>query len=130
MKTCSDLSRDAYRKLFTVLPMITSFRATCRQVALSGLIAANKYKTGFDQPVLRTMYVDKRLSGVQAVQTLSRLNRSHPGKEDTFDVVGAASDLQERPSEITDASRDENLIECLQVNELMWRVDLFAVRRD
>lgn len=48
------------------------------------LLVAEKYQTGFDQPLLHTMYVDKRLSGIQAVQTLSRLNRIHPGKEDTF----------------------------------------------
>ena len=48
------------------------------------LIVANKYQTGFDQPFLHTMYVDKKLSGVLAVQTLSRLNRTCPGKEDTF----------------------------------------------
>ena len=45
---------------------------------------ADKYQTGFDQPLLYTMYVDKKLSGVKAVQTLSRLNRTCPGKEDTF----------------------------------------------
>lgn len=48
------------------------------------LIVAEKYQTGFDQPLLHTMYVDRRLSGIQAVQTLSRLNRIHIGKEDTF----------------------------------------------
>lgn len=48
------------------------------------LIVAEKYQTGFDQTLLHTMYVDKRLSGIQAVQTLSRLNRTHPGKKDTF----------------------------------------------
>ena len=48
------------------------------------LIVADKYQTGFDQPLLHTMYVDKKLSGVKAVQTLSRLNRICPGKEDTF----------------------------------------------
>ena len=48
------------------------------------LLVADKYQTGFDQPLLHTMYVDKRLAGVQAVQTLSRLNRTCPGKEDTF----------------------------------------------
>ncbi len=48
------------------------------------LIAANKFQTGFDQPLLHTMYVDKKLIDVQAVQTLSRLNRSAPNKEDTF----------------------------------------------
>ncbi|WP_148224952.1 type I restriction endonuclease subunit R [Nitratifractor salsuginis] len=48
------------------------------------LIVADKYQTGFDQPLLHTMYIDKKLSGVKAVQTLSRLNRIAPGKEDTF----------------------------------------------
>ena len=60
------------------------------------LLAANKFQTGFDQPLLHTMYVDKRLSGVQAVQTLSRLNRIAPGKEDTFvlDFVNEAEEIQ------------------------------------
>ena len=48
------------------------------------LLVAEKYQTGFDQPLLHTMNVDKPLSGVKAVQTLSRINRIHPGKEDTF----------------------------------------------
>jgi len=48
------------------------------------LLVANKFQTGFDQSLLCGMYVDKRLDGIQAVQTLSRLNRCHPGKEDTF----------------------------------------------
>ena len=48
------------------------------------LLVANKYQTGFDQPLLQTMYVDKRLDGVQAVQALSRLNRTYPGKEAPF----------------------------------------------
>ena len=45
------------------------------------LLVANKFQTGFDQPLLCGMYVDKRLAGIQAVQTLSRLNRAYPGKE-------------------------------------------------
>jgi len=57
------------------------------------LIVADKYQTGFDQPLLHTMYVDKKLSGVKAVQTLSRLNRMCPGKEDTF-VLDFANDRQ------------------------------------
>ncbi|MBV9995468.1 MAG: DEAD/DEAH box helicase family protein [Caulobacteraceae bacterium] len=48
------------------------------------LICADKFQTGYDQPLLHTMYVDKVLSGVKAVQTLSRLNRAHPKKHDTF----------------------------------------------
>ena len=61
------------------------------------LIVAEKYQTGFDQPLLHTMYVDKRLSGIHAVQTLSRLNRPYPGKEDTFvlDFVNEAEDIKD-----------------------------------
>lgn len=61
------------------------------------LIVANKYQTGFDQPYLHTMYVDKKLSDVQAVQTLSRLNRSlKPYKKDTFvlDFYNATEDIK------------------------------------
>ena len=50
------------------------------------LLVANKFQTGFDQPLLCGMYVDRRLSGIQAVQTLSRLNRCHPGKTTTYVV--------------------------------------------
>lgn len=55
-----------------------------RQDPYRFLIVANKFVTGFDEPLLHTMYVDKKLAGVQAVQTLSRLNRAHPQKHDTF----------------------------------------------
>lgn len=48
------------------------------------LIVADKFQTGYDEPLLHTMYVDKQLAGVKAVQTLSRLNRAHPKKHDTF----------------------------------------------
>jgi len=48
------------------------------------LVCADKFQTGYDEPLLHTMYVDKVLSGVKAVQTLSRLNRAHPKKHDTF----------------------------------------------
>ena len=48
------------------------------------LLVANKFQTGFDQPLLCGMYVDKRLDGIQAVQTLSRLNRCYPGKDNTY----------------------------------------------
>jgi len=58
------------------------------------LLVAEKYQTGFDQPLLHTMYVDKRLSGIQAGQTLSLLNRTHPGKEDTF-VLDFVNEQQE-----------------------------------
>jgi len=61
------------------------------------LLVAEKYQTGFDQPLLHTMYVDKRLAGIQAVQTLSRLNRIHPLKDDTFvlDFVNDRDEIRE-----------------------------------
>ncbi|MDT0261813.1 type I restriction endonuclease subunit R [Jatrophihabitans lederbergiae] len=61
------------------------------------LVVAEKYQTGFDQPLLHTMYVDKKLAGVKAVQTLSRLNRTHPGKTDTFvlDFANKAEEIQD-----------------------------------
>lgn len=60
------------------------------------LLVAEKYQTGFDEPLLHTMYVDKPLSGIKAVQTLSRLNRTCPGKEDTFvlDFVNDPEDMK------------------------------------
>jgi type I restriction enzyme R subunit len=59
------------------------------------LLAANKFQTGFDQPLLCAMYVDKRLDGIQAVQTLSRLNRAYPGKDTTYvvDFVNEPDDV-------------------------------------
>jgi len=62
------------------------------------LLVANKFQTGFDQPLLCGMYVDKRLAGIQAVQTLSRLNRAHPGKDTTYIL-----DFVNDPEEILEA---------------------------
>ena len=61
------------------------------------LICADKFQTGYDEPLLHTMYVDKHLSGIRAVQTLSRLNRSHPKKKDTFvlDFMNSTEVIQE-----------------------------------
>lgn len=62
------------------------------------MIVANKFQTGFDQPKLVAMYVDKKISGVEAVQTLSRLNRTYPGKDRTFVI-----DFANEPSEVLNA---------------------------
>lgn len=84
------------------------------------LVVAEKYQTGFDQPLLHTMYVDKKLNGISAVQTLSRLNRIHPDKEDTFvlDFVNDAEEIQEafRPyyEETTSVPTDPNILYNLQ----------------
>jgi type I restriction enzyme R subunit len=85
------------------------------------LIVANKFQTGFDQPLLMAMYVDKRLAGVAAVQTLSRLNRTHPGKDTTFvldfvkqeDEILEAFRLYYRKAELSGVT-DPNLVHDLQ----------------
>lgn len=61
------------------------------------LVVAEKYQTGYDEPLLHTMFVDKKLENLKAVQTLSRLNRTAPGKEETFilDFVNDADEIQE-----------------------------------
>ena len=68
-----------------------------RQDPYRFLICADKFQTGYDEPLLHTMYVDKILSGIKAVQTLSRLNRSHPKKHDVFvlDFMNAVDTIQE-----------------------------------
>jgi len=93
------------------------------------LLVAEKYQTGFDQPLLHTMYVDKKLSGVQAVQTLSRLNRVHPGKEDTFVL-----DFVNEPEEILEAFQpyyERTLVgeraETAQLYELQAKLDSYQV---
>ena len=68
-----------------------------RQDPYRFLVCAEKFQTGYDEPLLHTMYVDKVLSGVRAVQTLSRLNRAHPKKHDTFvlDFTNDADAIQD-----------------------------------
>ncbi|TAZ51027.1 type I restriction endonuclease subunit R [Rhizobium ruizarguesonis] len=70
-------------------------RETFKQPEYHILLVANKFQTGFDQPLLCGMYVDRRLAGIQAVQTLSRLNRAHPGKDTTYivDFVNSADEI-------------------------------------
>src|SRR5579883_2078863 len=85
------------------------------------LIVANKFQTGFDQPLLHTMYVDKKLGGVNAVQTLSRLNRVYPGKEETMvlDFANEAEHIQQSfqpyyEKTLLSQSTDPNLLYDLQ----------------
>jgi type I restriction enzyme R subunit len=68
---------------------------TFGQAAYRFLIVANKFQTGFDQPLLHTMYVDKKLGGVNAVQTLSRLNRTHPPAKNGTMVIDFANEADE-----------------------------------
>lgn len=73
------------------------FRATFHSSAYNILVVANKYQTGFDEPLLHSMYVDKKLKGVNAVQTISRLNRTCRGKDGTFvlDFVNTVDVIQD-----------------------------------
>lgn len=99
------------------------------------LLVADKYQYGYDQPLLHTMYVDKRLSGVRAVQTLSRLNRMHSGKEDTF-VLDFVNDTEEiynsfKPYyEVTEIEKatDPNLLYDLknkiEEKQIIWQTEI------
>ena len=93
------------------------------------LLVAEKYQTGFDQPLLHTMYVDKRLSGIQAVQTLSRLNRTCIGKEDTFvlDFVNSPEDIQEAFQPHYERTLVGDRAEARQLYELQSRLNNYQV---
>ncbi len=93
------------------------------------LIVAEKYQTGFDQPLLHTMYVDKKLDGLQAVQTLSRLNRICPGKEDTFvlDFVNEAEEVQEAFRPYYERTRIEERVDPNTLYSLKDRLDNFQI---
>ena len=85
------------------------------------LIVAEKYQTGFDEPLLHTMFVDKKLNGVKAVQTLSRLNRTMKGKEDTFvlDFANTQEDIKNAfqpyyEATVLEGETDPNLVYTLK----------------
>lgn len=95
------------------------------------LLVADKYQTGFDQPLLHTMYVDKKLSGVRAVQTLSRLNRTCPGKEDTFvlDFVNTPEQIKEAFQPFYESTTVEDNIDANQLYDLKAKLDASDVTR-
>ncbi|MDD4061465.1 MAG: type I restriction endonuclease [Kiritimatiellae bacterium] len=89
------------------------------------LLVANKYQTGFDQPLLCAMYVDKRLDGVQAVQTLSRLNRKIPGKDSPFvlDFVNEAEDIYKAFKPYYDATSLQEASDPHKLEQLKHELD-------
>lgn len=93
------------------------------------LLVAEKYQTGFDEPLLHTMFVDKKLSGVKAVQTLSRLNRTCFGKEDTFvlDFVNSAEDIRAAFAPYYEETTIEETTDANIVYELKSKLDEFRV---
>lgn len=93
------------------------------------LLVAEKYQTGFDQPLLHTMYVDKRLSGIQAVQTLSRLNRMASGKEDTFvlDFVNEEEEIRASFQPYYEQTAIGDRVEAHQLYELQAKLNAWQV---
>lgn len=93
------------------------------------LLVAEKYQTGFDEPLLHTMFVDKKLSGVKAVQTLSRLNRTCFGKSDTFvlDFVNSAEDIRLAFSPYYQQTTIEETTDANIVYDLKIKLDGFRV---
>jgi type I restriction enzyme, R subunit len=93
------------------------------------LLVANKYQTGFDQPLLQAMYVDKRLDGVQAVQTLSRLNRKIPGKENPFvlDFINEAEDIYRAFKPYYDATSLQEGSDPHQLEQIKFDLDAAQV---
>lgn len=93
------------------------------------LLVAEKYQTGFDQPLLHTMFVDKRLSGVQAVQTLSRLNRIAKGKEDTFvlDFVNRHEDIYKAFKPFYEVTELGDMPDLEKLNQLAANLDAWQI---
>lgn len=93
------------------------------------LIVAEKYQTGFDQPKLAAMYVDRKLAGLQAVQTLSRLNRTLPGKDRTYvlDFQNTIEDIQEAFKPFYEVTGLEETSDPNQVYELEQRLNTFGI---
>ena len=93
------------------------------------LLVANKYQTGFDQPLLMAMYVDKRLDGVQAVQTLSRLNRKIRGKEEPFvlDFFNDADDIFKAFKPYFDATQLQEQADPAQLGQMKHELDAHQI---
>jgi type I restriction enzyme, R subunit len=89
------------------------------------LLVANKFQTGFDQPLLCGMYVDRRLAGIQAVQTLSRLNRAYPGKDTTYvlDFVNSSEEVLAAFKTYYDTAELESVTDPNLVYDLRAKLD-------
>lgn len=96
------------------------------------MIVAEKYQTGFDEPLLHTMFVDKKLSGVKAVQTLSRVNRKCDGKADTFvmDFVNSAEDIKKAFEPFYTQTSIDETTDCNIVYDLKSKLDEFRIYQE
>lgn len=96
------------------------------------LIVAEKYQTGFDEPLLHTMFVDKKLRGVKAVQTLSRLNRTMQGKKDTFvlDFVNTEEEILEAFQPFYEVTTLESEVNLNLIYDTQSKLRKFALYND
>ena len=105
------------------------FRKAIRSDKYQIMVVADKYQTGFDEPLLHSMYVDKKLVGVNAVQTLSRLNRTARGKEDAFvlDFVNTEGEIQKAFSQFYEDTTLIGLTDYNQVYDLRTKINEFML---
>jgi type I restriction enzyme R subunit len=112
--------------------MVGDIRETFKLPDFHILLVANKFQTGFDQPLLCGMYVDRRLAGIQAVQTLSRLNRAHPGKDTTYvlDFANNADEVLKAFKTYYDRAELENVTDPNLVFNLRAKLDALGYYDD
>ena len=105
------------------------FRKAIRSDKFNIMVVADKYQTGFDEPLLHSMYIDKKLKGVNAVQTLSRLNRTHSGKDDTFvlDFVNTSEDIKKSFSEFYEVTELDGTTDYNQVYDIRTKINEFML---
>lgn len=105
------------------------FRKAFRSDKYNIMVVADKYQTGFDEPLLHSMYVDKKLKSINAVQTLSRLNRTHSGKYDTFvlDFVNTSEEIKASFKDFYEITELEGSTDYNQVYDLRTKINEFAL---
>ena len=105
------------------------FRKAIKSDKYQIMVVADKYQTGFDEPLLHSMYVDKKLGGVNAVQTLSRLNRTCRGKQDTFvlDFVNSEGEIKKAFSQFYETTVLEGVTDYNQVYDIKTKINEFML---
>ena len=105
------------------------FRKAIKSDKYQIMIVADKYQTGFDEPLLHSMYVDKKLAGVNAVQTLSRLNRTTRGKEDTFvlDFVNTEGEIKKAFSQFYEDTVLDGITDYNQVYDIRTKINEYML---
>jgi type I restriction enzyme R subunit len=128
----TDNEQDYTENSMNELPPRTSIADSFKNPQYRILIVSNKFQTGFDEPMLHTMYVDKRLAGLQCVQTLSRLNRVSKGKTDTLvlDFVNEPDHVQCAFQEYYQTTMLEDETEPNRLYSLQQQLDGFDVYDD